>query len=450
MTGSDTIAAVATARGQAALAVVRMSGPRALDVAAQCFHGHDLKKVASHTAHVGYWQDPRGSRTDQVVVTVFHGPNSVTGEDVVEVTCHGGEYVTGLILNSMVHSGATMAGPGEFTQRAFLNGKLDLAQAEAVADLISAASARAHQTSVAALEGHYSKLLTEARASLLELCALAELEIDFADEDVEFASRRHLQQEVQSAHSLVSALLASCQLGEFVREGVRVVIAGCPNAGKSTLLNSLCGRDRAIVSAQPGTTRDTLEADVEIGGMRYRFLDTAGLRETDHEIEQLGVTRTQQLLERADMILYVFDLSVGLTPQEQSRLKQWKGVPVIVVGNKLDLMKGQASSGGQILVSAIEGPGGMAVLKEHIAQTAAEWWTNPEVSRVVVNSRHQGHLHAAQKHLSAAQESIQSGISSDLFTLDLRAAAQELGMITGAITNDEVLGAIFSRFCIGK
>ena len=450
MSGSDTIAAIATARGQAALAIVRMSGAESLDVAARCFHGSDLREAASHTAHVGYWQGADGMRTDQVVVTVFRGPNSATGEDVIEVTCHGGEYVAGQILTSMVRSGAMLARPGEFTQRAFLNGKLDLAQAEAVADLIESVSARAHRTSVAALEGHYSKLLSSARNSLLHLCALAELEIDFSDEDVEFASRGRLQQEVRSTLALVSSLLDSCQLGEFVREGVRTVIAGQPNAGKSTLLNSLCARDRAIVSAQPGTTRDTLEADVEISGLRYRFVDTAGLRKTADEIEKQGVERAHSLLRRADMILYVFDLTRGLTQAECDMLAEWTTVPVVVIGNKLDLVEGEMEDGDHIQLSAIAGPDAVAPLKAHIARKAAEWWSDPEVSRTVMNSRHQAHLHKAGKHLAAALESVQSDRPPDLFTLDLRAAAQELGMITGAITNEEVLGAIFSRFCIGK
>lgn len=450
MTGSDTIAAIATARGQAALAIVRMSGPAAFEVATSCFKGNDLHQAESHTAHVGLWQDADGAQTDRVVVTIFRGPNSATGEDIVEVTCHGGDYVTGLILTSMVRSGVRMARPGEFTQRAFLNGKLDLAQAEAVADLIDSTSSRAHRTSVAALEGHYSQQLDQARASLLQLCALAELEIDFAEEDVEFADRSALKGAVDSALGLVRTLLDSCKLGEFVREGVRAVIAGRPNAGKSTLLNSLCARDRAIVSARPGTTRDTLEADVEIKGLRYRFIDTAGLRDTPDEIEQLGVDRAHKLLDRADLILYVYDLALGLAPEEHRLLAKWAGTPVILVGNKLDLIEGRSQPYDHIILSAIDGPEAMASLKDQIADTATAWWSDPDVSRVVMNSRHQGHLDAAAKYLTAALESIGSGVPPDLFTLDLRAAAQELGMITGAITNEEVLGAIFSRFCIGK
>ena len=450
MMGTDTIAAIATARGQAALAIVRMSGPAAIKVAARCFGGHDLAAVPSHTVHVGYWKDPDGTQTDHVVVTVFRAPNSSTGEDVVEVTCHGGEYVTNLVLGSMVRQGARMARPGEFTQRAFLNGKLDLAQAEAVADLIHASSRRAHQTSVAALEGHYSHLLTDAREALLKLCALAELEIDFAEEDVEFADRTQLQEAVNASLALITKLLESCKLGEFVREGVRTVIAGRPNAGKSTLLNSLCGRDRAIVSAQPGTTRDTLEADVEINGLRYRFIDTAGLRDTANEIEQEGVDRAHKLLERADLILYVVDLVVGLAREERQMLDQWTGTPVILIGNKLDLVETTADYGSMVTLSAIGGPDAVASLKARIAASAAEWWSDPEVSRLVMNSRHQGHLHQARKHLAAAAEAIASEAPPDLFSLDLRQAAQELGMITGAITNEEVLGAIFSKFCIGK
>ena len=450
MTGSDTIAAIATARGEAALAIVRLSGPDAVDVAAYCFQGSNLKRVASHTAHVGIWCAPNGIRTDQVVATVFRAPRSSTGEDVVEITCHGGEYVTGLILESMVRNGARHARPGEFTLRAFLNGKMDLAQAEAVADLIQATSARAHQTSVAALEGHYSKILDQVRQSILELCALAELEIDFVEEDVEFADRRQLQVLTEQALKLVSSLLDSSQLGEFVREGIRTVIAGRPNAGKSTLLNSLCGRDRAIVSAIPGTTRDALEADVEIDGLRYRFIDTAGLRESGDVIEREGVARAHKMIERADIIVYVFDLTYGLSPDERATLAEWRENPVILVGNKLDLMESVPDLQGGIALSAIEGADAVNPLKARLSSIAVDRWSDLDVSRIVMNTRHMGHLAAARKNLVAAREAFQADLSPDLITLDLRAAAQELGMITGAITNEEILSTIFSRFCIGK
>ena len=450
MIASDTIAAIATARGQAALAIVRLSGPEALEIATQCFRGRDLTGVATHTAHVGYWQTPGGPRIDQVVCTVFRAPRSATGEDVVEVTCHGGEYVAARVLASVIQRGARLAAPGEFTRRAFLGGKMDLAQAEAVADLIQASSARAHQTSVAALEGHYSKVLEGLRQSLLEVCALAELEIDFTDEDVTFADRSVLEGLVTRGLAQVTELLNSCKLGDFVREGIRVVIAGRPNAGKSTLLNSLSGRDRAIVSSTPGTTRDTLEADAEFDGLRFRFIDTAGLRESNDQIEREGVQRAKNLLSRADVVIYVFDLTVGLRETEREMMKAWQQVPVIVVGNKLDLLDRKPVLPDIMVLSAKNGPDAVKPLMEALIKASTGHWSDLDVSRIVMNARHQGHLAIARQTLLGAQAALAAGRPTDLFTLDLRAAVRELGMITGTITNEEILSTIFSRFCIGK
>ena len=450
MSVSDTIAAIATARGPAALAVVRISGPTALEVAAQCFLGADLSEAATQSVHVGYWHTSEGQRIDQVVCTVFRAPRSVTGEDVVEVSCHGGDYIAPRILTALLQCGARLALPGEFTKRAFLSGKIDLAQAEAVADLIQASNARAHQTSVAALEGHYSKVLEALRQSLLEVCALAELEIDFTDEDVTFADRREIEELINKALNQVTTLLDSCQLGEFVREGIRVVIAGRPNAGKSTLLNSLCGRDRAIVSPSPGTTRDTLEADAEFQGLRFRFIDTAGLRESQDEIEREGVARAKTFLARADVIIYVYDLTIGLADAERATVEASKQVPLILVGNKLDLVDRLLPLPDTIMLSAKNGPDAVKPLVASLLKVTTGHWSDFDASRIVMNVRHQGHLALAQTALVAAKAALEAGRSPDVYTLDLRAAARELGMITGAITNEEVLSAIFSRFCIGK
>ena len=446
---SDTIAAIATARGAAALAIVRLCGEEARAVAARCFQGRDLCSVASHTAHAGTWKSPGGQVIDQVVATVFVGPHTATGEDLVEVACHGGEYVAGLILDSMTACGARLAQPGEFTQRAFVNGKLDLAQAEAVADLIHAHSALAHRTSVNALEGHYSKVLEDIRTSIIELCALAELEIDFSDEDVEFADRRQLRTLMDTALEHIAALVSSAELGRYVREGVRTVIAGQPNAGKSTLLNSLVGRDRAIVSATPGTTRDTIEADTELGAVRFRFIDTAGLRSAQDGIEQEGVRRARETMARADVVLYVYDVSKGYTRADRRAVEALGEGAVIRVGNKLDLVP-TATDPDAVLISAIGGPEAVgavrAALREHVSAHLAD--LGP--SRMVMNVRHKAHLEAAAAALERSRRALGSKMSPDVFTLDLRAAARELGMITGAITNETVLGAIFSRFCIGK
>lgn len=457
---TDTITAIATARGRAALAIVRVSGPRAVSVAASCFRGSDLRDVDSHTAHVGYWLAPDGTEIDHVVTTVFRAPRSATGEDIVEISCHGGDFAPALILESLIRSGARLAAPGEFTQRAFLNGKLDLAQAEAVADLIHASSSMAHRVSVSHLQGRYSELLSRLRDELLELCAFVELEIDFTDEDVEFADRARLEALLAHADGLLAELLASYRVGELVRDGVRVVIGGRPNAGKSTLLNALVGRDRAIVSPVPGTTRDAIEADAEIEGLRFRFVDTAGLRETSDAIEAEGVRRAHHSIDRADMLLYVYDLSAGLDEAETKFLQDitaQSNLALIVVGNKQDLIderiKPALDDAPFTALSAEQGQRESAeldALVRLLVDTVAAGLSDADASHVVTNQRHRQHLREALRAVRAARAALDAGLSGDLFTLDLRAALHELGAITGEITNEDVLDQIFSRFCIGK
>ncbi|MCY4158480.1 MAG: tRNA uridine-5-carboxymethylaminomethyl(34) synthesis GTPase MnmE [Bacteroidetes bacterium] len=448
MLAQDTIAAIATAPGLAALSVVRVSGPEACRIASSCFSGPNLEAVDSHTAHVGVWVSPEDVRIDRVVATVFRKPRTATGEDLVEVTCHGGDYVAALILDNMIHRGARLAQPGEFTQWAFLSGKIDLAQAEAVADLIHASSEKAHRISLAAYEGHYSEELEKLRTAILELCALAELEIDFTDEDVEFADRTTIKNLIEHALQQIRDLRNTTRLGTVVREGIRVVIAGRPNAGKSTLLNSLSGRDRAIVSAQPGTTRDILEVDSEFGGLRFRFMDTAGLRQSEDAIEQEGVQRAHSMIKKGDIVLYVYDLVSGWTDEDQAALNLIEEIPVILVGNKADLVQKEAGEGLQL--SAIDGPKAVEPLISELLEQASKTYGNADASRVVMNARHNTHLKNAYQALQNAQQILNTNHSPDFFSMDLRAAARELGMITGAITNETILGAIFSRFCIGK
>ncbi len=448
MLAQDTIAAIATAPGLAALSIIRVSGPKACSVASGCFAGQDLEDAASHTAHVGIWKDIEGSRIDQVVATVFRAPRTATGEDVVEITCHGGDYVAALVLESLLEQGARPARPGEFTQRAFLAGKMDLAQAEAVADLIHASSEQAHRISLAAYEGHYSEGLEALRTAILELCALAELEIDFTDEDVEFADRASLRNLINHALAQVQELLDSARLGTVVREGIRVVIAGRPNAGKSTLLNNLAGRDRAIVSEQPGTTRDVLEVDAEFGGLRFRFMDTAGLRKSSDSIEQEGVQRAYQMMSKADIVVYMYDLVCGLTGEDHQALKRLENTSVILVANKADLVSGVKGDG--LPLTAIGGPKAVEPLVHALLQQAVRVYGNADISRTVINARHKTHLKSAHQALLEAGTALNANQPPDIFSLDLHAAAHELGMITGVITNETVLSTIFSRFCIGK
>ena len=458
---TDTIAAIATARGRAALAIIRVSGPEACPLVNQRFRGADLTEVASHTAHVGYIEDANGQELDQVVTTVFQGPRSATGEDVVEVSCHGGDLAPQLVLDALLQAGARMAEPGEFTQRAFLNGKLDLAQAEAVADLIHASSEQAHRVSIQHLRGRYSDRLSSLREELLDLCALMELEIDFSEEDVEFADRERLTALLDTAHRLVSTLLDSYRTGELLRDGVRVVIGGRPNAGKSTLLNALVGRDRAIVSATPGTTRDEIEAEAELDGLLFRFVDTAGLRDTSDQIEAEGVRRAEASIRQADVLLYVYDQQRGLDEDERAFLHELsdaeRSVPILVVANKSDMVATSRTPdldvGDMLSFSALDAfddADELDRLTTALLDQVDADLRNTEASAVVMNKRHRQHLQEAKTAIERARTAYEQGVSSDLLTLDLREALHALGAITGEVTNEDVLGQIFSQFCIGK
>lgn len=458
---TDTIVAIATARGRAALAIVRLSGPSAAEIAAACFRGADLASVPSHTAHVGYVTDGAGREIDQVVATVFRAPRSATGEDVVELSCHGGDFAPQLVLRRLLEAGARHAAPGEFTQRAFLNGKLDLAQAEAVADLIHASSSAAHRVSITHLRGRYSEVLGRLRAELLETCAFVELELDFSEEDVEFADRGRLERLLDGTEKLLAQLLDSYEVGEKVRDGIRVVIGGRPNAGKSTLLNALVGWDRAIVSATPGTTRDEIEAEAEIEGLRFRFVDTAGLRETADALEAEGVRRARRSIEASDLLLYVFDLTAGLDADERAFLEALRtgrtDLPVLVIGNKRDLAPEAGAPDGVdapfLALSARRGAGEadeVAPLAGRLVELAADGLAGAESSPVVMNQRHRHHLARALDAVRKAHAGLAGGSSGDALALDLRVALHELGAITGEITNEDVLDQIFSKFCIGK
>lgn len=460
MSETDTITAIATARGRAALAIIRTSGPQAIDVVDRRFRGTKLAEQDSHTAHVGYLLDEDGEEIDQVVVTLFRAPHSATGEDVVEVSCHGGDFAPQMVLESLIAHGARMAEPGEFTQRAFLNGKMDLAQAEAVADLIHASSSMAHRVSLQHLRGRYSDRLDALREELLELCAFVELELDFAEEDVDFADMDRLRTLLDRAESLLDELLSTTQTGEKLRDGVRVVIGGRPNAGKSTLLNALVGRDRAIVSPTPGTTRDEIEAEAEINGLRYRFVDTAGLRDTSDQIEAEGVRRAEQSIQEADVLLYVYDLAVGLDSEEIAFLRDVTAsaqLAALLVGNKADLVDdvpaAEIDAIPAMKLSAergVDDAGEVEPLTEWLIETVTDRLSRSDASAVVMNRRHRQHLQNARDAVRSAQQALDAGVSGDMLTLDLRAALHELGAITGEITNEDVLDQIFSRFCIGK
>ena len=459
----DTIAALATARGTAALAVVRVGGAGAVAVVASRFSNPALATAAGRTVHVGWLADGAGHPVDQVVCVVWRGPHSATGEDVVEVTCHGGDAVAQAVLRALYDAGARPAEPGEFTRRAFLNGKLDLAQAEAVADLVHAESRLGHRAAVAHLRGRVSEAVADVREALVETAALVELELDFAEEDVEFADRPALRALLDRAEGVLTELLSTARLGALMRDGVRVVLGGRPNAGKSTLLNALVGDDRAIVSPTPGTTRDAVEAEAEVGGLRLRFTDTAGLRETTDAVEAEGTRRARAAIDRADVVLYVVDATAGLDGEERAFLDGLPPAPpVLVVWNKADLHatgvrtappvppSSDARAGWSVSArDALSDPGQLDGLRAAILDAVHADGASAAAGGVAVNERHRAHLDAARAAVRRAQAALDAG-GADTLALDLRAALRELGLVTGVVTTEDVLDAVFSRFCIGK
>ena len=454
---TSTIAALSTARGASALAVVRVTGPDAIAVAQRCFSNEKLAAAASHTAHVGYVVDGEGRRLDQAVATVFLAPRTATGHDTVEFTCHGGDVAPQLVLRALLDAGAEPAEAGAFTRRAFLNGKLDLAQAEAVAALIHASSRAAGRVALHQLDGRYSESLAALRAELVQTAALVELELDFSEEDVAFADPAQLRALLDRADVLLTDLLDSARLGTLVREGVRVVIAGRPNAGKSTLLNALVGRDRAIGSDVPGTTRDSIDAETEIGGLRFVFSDTAGLRTTDDAIEREGVRRARHAIAGADVLLYVFDAARGLEDEERHELDALHAgrpeLPVVRIANKSDLLADRSADPGALVFSATEArktAHGLPRLHDALLAAADADLSRLDASPVVVHERHRRHLEQAREAVARARHALAYGADGALLALDLRAALDEIGAITGEVTRDDVLGAIFSQFCIGK
>ena len=474
MGGGSSIAAIATARGESALSIVRVSGPEAVQIASTVFRGaEDLGAVKSHTAWFGRVVDAQGHLLDEAVATVFRAPTSSTGEDVVELTCHGGNTVPTAVLAALLDAGANPAEPGEFTRRAFVNGKLDLDQAEAVIDLIHARSSAAHRASARQLQGRLKRRLAELRAQLLETCGLVELELDFGEEDVEFADRQEIVRLLAVLRRAVEEMLGAASLTDRWRDGILVVLAGRPNAGKSTLLNALVGTDRVIVSSTPGTTRDFVESHLELDGLLVRLTDTAGIRASEDEIESEGVRRTEALIASADVLLYVFDSSAPLSESEIELILAQNGengaVSTLLVANKADLLTGDLrpdlGSPGDAAVAralnqvprvyisakhAIDRPEELEALLEGIRSVLPSGLRDFDSSDGMINERHQRHLEDAKLALSRTEQLLASGSGGELLSLELRSALQAIGLITGEITNEDILSEIFGRFCIGK
>ena len=446
----DTIVAPATAPG-GAIAVVRVSGARALALCDTLFRGRTpLAEAAGYTVHYGRIAD--GDRTvDDVLAAVFRAPHSYTGEDAVEISCHGSSYIVSEILRLLIAAGARMASPGEFTVRAYLAGKLDLAQAEAVGDLVAASSQAAHALASNQMRGGYSAALAALRDRLLHLTALLELELDFAEEEVEFADRRELRQTMRDIAREIDRLRDSFALGNAIKEGVPVAIAGAPNVGKSTLLNRLLGEERAMVSEIAGTTRDVIEECANIGGVLFRFLDTAGIRPTDDRLEQMGIQRTMSSIERARIVIHMVDASTLTGPVPAPDFPLRPEQKLLTVVNKTD--KAPAAwrlPEGVVGISAKHGEGIDALcdaLRESV-DTEALYHGDPVVS----NSRHYEALSAAREALGQALDGLAHGLPTDLLSEEIRQVITHLGAITGrgAIAPDEILQNIFSKFCIGK
>ncbi len=473
MSIDDTIVAVATPSGKGALAIIRLSGTEAIGIADSVWKGANLKDCPSHTVHLGNILDESGNILDQAVATIFRGPNSFTGEDVVEFTLHGSPWIIREVTNLLLRKGARGAEPGEFSRRAYLNGRMDLASAEGVADLIASSSKAAHRLAMQQTRGVFSKEFNELRDKLIELASLLELELDFSEEDVEFADRSRLIDIATLLLLKIDRLTDSYSTGRAIKEGVPVVIAGMPNVGKSTLLNALLQDDKAIVSDIPGTTRDIIEDTCEIDEVLFRFIDTAGLRESSDKIESIGIERARKRLNQASIVLWLIDplspIGDQLTEMNASLKELDQTQKVIPVITKISApgMTEASVNGLQkyleeviasekltnfnqdiIKISAAEGVGLESLCESLKKATTGEF--DPEKELLLTNARHYGDLLKAGKALRQALEQMHAGASADFIAMDIREATNALSSLTGAITTPDLLNSIFSRFCIGK
>ena len=452
---NDTIVALATAPGLGAIAVIRLSGPAAIEIVNAVFEKKDLSKQASHTVHFGKLVD-NGLVIDEVVASIYKAPKSYTGEEVVEISCHGSPFIQDSILQLMIDRGARMAKPGEFTQRAFLNAKMDLTQAEAVADLIASNTEAARKTALHNLKGGFSSDLQLMREKLIKFSALIELELDFSQEDVAFANKKELENLVQQLQFKTQELYDSFKLGNVIKNGVQVAIVGKPNAGKSTLLNALLNENRALVSDIPGTTRDTVEEYLNIQGVLYKLIDTAGIRmQTADSIEQMGIEKSREKIQEADIVIALFDAST----HSLDEIKVWQTAlnvakeKLILVGNKIDLATDaallQSPEFKEVIFIAAKDKQKIVAIENALNQKVVGDALNKE-GTVVTNARHVASLKKLMMALNDVETGLIQNVTGDLLALDIRQALHYLGTITGEITNEDQLDFIFSKFCIGK
>ena len=460
MITEGTIMALSTASGAGAIAVIRLSGSEAIGLTESVFKarsGKLLMNQKSHSIHLG---DIIHQNTviDEVLVSVFKNPHSYTGEDVIEISCHGSPYIQQQIIKILIEQGAQTAKPGEFTLRAFLNGKMDLSQAEAVADLIASENEASHQLAIQQMRGGFSSEIKNLRQELLNFASLIELELDFAEEDVAFADRKQLESLLLKIQAVLKKLLDSFALGNVIKKGVPIAIVGPPNVGKSTLLNCLLNEDKAIISDIAGTTRDSIEDEITLEGVCFRFIDTAGIRETEDTIEKIGIKKTREKIELASFVFHLVDPTEflknqnPLTTELRAFKRQYPNKKLLVVFNKKDQnhtykIPEQIQDYQSVSISA-KMNSNIDVLIELLT---VHFKLNPTQDQsIVTNSRHYGSLYAAQKEVTAIQIGLSNGLSGDLLSIDLRQALFHLGEITGEVTNDELLGNIFANFCIGK
>lgn len=458
----DTIAALSTPQGAGAIAVIRLSGNDAISITEKIAKTKTLKPKAlanknSHTAHFALLVENEVI-IDEVVITLFKAPNSYTGEEIVEIACHGSVFIQQQILQLLFKYGARPAQPGEFTLRAFLNGKMDLSQAEAVADLIASNSATSHQVAMQHMRGGFSNKIEVLRENLVNFASLIELELDFSEEDVEFADRTDLKKLIHTIQSIIEKLISSFEVGNVIKNGIPVAIVGKPNAGKSTLLNVLLDDDRAIVSEIPGTTRDTIEDELIIEGVLFRFIDTAGIRTTTDVIEQIGVNKAFDAIKKSAIIIYLFDtheLSRGDLRLEMDLISEHIGTSqLLVVGNKIDFedledLKKEFEDVPSIIFISAKEQNNIEELKKTLVNLFDTRTLNT-TDTIVTNSRHVNSLNKAHDALLKVNEGLSNNIQSDFLALDIRYALEALGEITGQVTNEDLLDNIFSKFCIGK
>ena len=461
--GEDTICAISTPAGTGGIAVIRISGSKAIETVMKSWRGADLRKAATHTAHFGTIVYPDGETLDEVVATVFRCPHSFTGEDTVELSCHGSQWIQSQLVAQMIGNGCRAAKGGEFTRRAFMNGKIDLSQAEAIADVIASSSRASHRIAVSQMRGGFSAMLAGLREQLLEFVSLMELELDFSEEDVEFADRTRLIDLAKHIDSVITNLADSFSVGNAIKNGVPVAIVGETNAGKSTLLNRLLHDDKAIVSDIRGTTRDAIEDTINLGGITFRFIDTAGIRDTSDKIESIGIDRTFQKIDNASIILWMIDgtqATGNIRETAEKIMPHCQGKQLIAVINKSDKLNNSTIQAIQSEISnisdrirtiTISAKNDIAVdrLEQMLVESAGIPENDPNAV-VVTNARHYDALCHAQEAICRAIDGLQSGLSGDFVSQDIRECMHYLGEITGEITTHEILGSIFSRFCIGK